>query len=155
MSSGQVALGQQAMADRLGVTPRRLRDLGKLGIVPRRPDGRYEPNAVTKAYCAYREGYEQARAAGFGNLEYEAARARLTRARADAIEACNRERRRELVERGDVEATVRAPLAAVLGVLDAAPGRHAKALAKRLDIPEVDARKLVAELLQDARAELA
>lgn len=151
---GGERLSQVEAAERLGVTDRYLRTLTRDGKVTRSPDRTYPWPAIQVEYDAFLADADDRRAAGFADEGYEAARARLTQAKADAAEMENRLRRRELVDVRDVEALVREPLERVNLVLRNAPTKYAPRLARVAKIRSPEAKRMLAEIVAEVRAEL-
>lgn len=115
----EITFSTPEMAALLGCTPRHLQQLAKDGIIPKSERGRWPLAAVT-AYC----GYLQLDARR-GPADFQAERARLTRAQADLAEATLAQRRGELLDRGDVDAAVCAAFARVRARLLTVPSKTA------------------------------
>lgn len=147
-------LSQTEAASRLGITDRHLRTLTRDGKVTRSPDRTYPWPAIQVEYDAFLAEADDRRAAGFGGESYEEARRRLTEAKADAAEMENQLQRRELLDARDVEALVREPLERVNLVLRNAPTKYAPRLARAARIRSPEAKRLLAEIVAEVRAEL-
>ena len=107
----------------VGISDRQVRELGRRGIVPRLPDGKYPIRAAIRAYCAWmREA-----AAGRGQMgpksSLTAERLRLVREQADRAALANAQTRGELVPAAAVEAEWAAIATALRARLLALPSR--------------------------------
>jgi len=147
-------LSQKETAKRLGIVVRVLSRYTKSGRITRNPDKSYPWPNVQLEHQAIQRVATAARAAGHGNLGFQAERARLVKEQADKAETENLVRRGELVELADVAKLVRAPLEAVDRKLKSAKGTHAKAWAKRLRVSEAVAMELIEALVEDVRSDL-
>lgn len=153
LEAAQRPLSQGELANRLDLSTSWIRELTRREILPRNDDGTYPWPRSEDKYAAYRASLEHGTFDAAGEA-YEAARARLTSARADAAEMENRVRRSWLVPADDVATMVHEPLEAVDCVLRTAPHRHAKAFALRIGISKSDAMALIHDIIDDARADL-
>ena len=107
----------------VGCTPRHLQQLARDGIIPTAARGRWSAASVT-AYCAYLQSDARR-----GPADFQAERARLTRAQADLAEANLAQRQGELLARGDVDAAVVGAFARVRARLLAIPSKAAPLVA--------------------------
>lgn len=131
----------------VGCTPRHLQQLARDGIIPKAQRGRWPREAVT-AFCDYLR--DDARR---GPADFQAERARLTRAQADLAEATLAQRRGELLLRQDVDEAVMGAFARVRARLLAVPSKCA-AEAVAVGSP-TEAEVIIREAVHDALAELA
>ena len=88
----------------IGVSERAVRELGRLGRVPRLPDGTYPLRAAVRAYCAFLRDAAAGRGGTGAASGLARERQRLTREQADRAELANQLTRRELVPAAEVEA---------------------------------------------------
>lgn len=151
---GTESVSQGEAAKRLGVTTSWVRELTNREVLSRLQDGSYPWPKIQEEYQAFQSTAEGERSAGFGDEAYEAARARLTKEKADAAEMENRRRRGELVEMEDVEKMLRAPLERVALVIDNTPNQFGPILAKMAKIPLAQAKKILSDVGEMQRAEL-
>lgn len=107
------------LASIVGCTPRHVQQLARDGIIPKAARGRYPLAAVT-AYCDHLRSD-----AVRGPADFQAERARWTRARADAAEQLVAERARTLLRREDVDAAVVGAFARVRARLLSIPSKAA------------------------------
>lgn len=92
--------------------------------------------------------------AGGADIDLRAEQARLTRERADAQEMENALRRKELVAMEDVERMVRKSLERVAAVLRRTASTCAPSLARRAKISQKAAHRILAEMVEEVKAEL-
>lgn len=107
------------IAELVGCTPRHLQQLAQDGIIPKAARGRWSAASVT-AYCQYLQADVRR-----GPADFQAERARLTRAQANLAEATLSQRQGELLARDDVDAAVIGAFARVRARLLAIPSKVA------------------------------
>ena len=146
-------VNQTELAAILGLSTRQIRNLETEGLPVRAERNRklYPlPDAVL-----WWKSREVARALdGLEVTEFDEARVRLLSARADRVERENRLQACELVPIDELEMLVRESLDQVNTALRRAPARHGAHWARKLGVPEREARELIATLVEDIRAVL-
>lgn len=114
------------LAATIGVTEPVVRALGRRGVIPRTPEGRYPIRASVQAYCRHLRDAAAARGAGGGaGSGLAAERLRQVRERADGLALANARTRGELVELATVEADWTRIMVALRARLLAVPSRCA------------------------------
>lgn len=108
----------KAVADWLGLTERRVRQLRDEGVIEEAAPGLYDLRATTRKYISYLRG---------GSLADE--RARLTKAKREAAEMENELRRGSLHRAEDIEAGIKAMLLNIRGRFLSLPAKLSPALA--------------------------
>ena len=135
------------LAALLGCTPRHLQQLAKDGIIPKAARGRWPAAAVT-AYCRHLQSDARR-----GPADFQAERARLTRAQADAQEMKNALQSGELVPTSQVVRAVSAVIGACRSRLLGIPAKAAPLLVG-VETPH-EVRSILCALVREACAELA
>ena len=92
---------QKDAAERLGISPSWLRKLTRRGAIKRNSDRSYPWPKVREQFFAFQRVAEEERQAGFGNVPYEAARARKVAAQARLAELEAGEREGHLIQTED------------------------------------------------------
>ena len=116
-------LSTDRLAALLGVSPRTVQTLAKDGVIPKAERGRFPLAAVT-AYCEFIRSDARR-----GPADFQAERARLTRARADVAEIELAQRRGELLARDDVDQAMFGAFSRVRARLLAIPSKAAPLVA--------------------------
>lgn len=132
-------LTEAQLANLLGLTSRRVRDLVSDGVIPRVAPARFDARAATRAYCEWlRE--KASRGKGSQDPAYREERTRLSRHQADKAELANATLRRELIPAAEVENTWSLILRNVRAEMLAVPSRVQARLAglSRSDVAVID-----------------
>lgn len=108
----------KAVAQWLGLTDRRVRQLRDEGVIDERSPGLYDLKETTRKYIAFLRG---------GSLADE--RARLTRAKREAVEMENGMKREDLHRTEDIEKGIATMILNIRGRLLVLPNKLAPALA--------------------------
>lgn len=143
------------VADWLGVSSRRVRELRADGVLPGEPNDPYDLKACVQAYCTHmRPAAGKAAGGGSeGGNALDAARVRLVTAQADAREMLNSQMRGEAVLTEDLEAVVGAVVDGVRAKALALPTRAAPLVLGLGSLAEV--RDKLTELVHEVCGDLA
>lgn len=114
-------ISEAELADLLGITSRRIRDLTSDGIFPRRGAARYGRREAVRSYAAWLR--KQASGKAPANPELQAERLRFERERADKLAAQNAATRRDLLPASEVARTWSATLRDLRASMLAIPSR--------------------------------
>lgn len=146
-------LNTEQMAALLDMSPQRLRELTRRGVVPKAGHGRYLAAEAVPAYCRHIREMAAGRAADGEGLDLVEERAKLARAQRVKTELDIATTRRALVPAREAEEQGRALARIIVTALDNLPDRLADELAGTTD-PHTVERLLRAEtenLIQDIR----
>lgn len=148
---------QSELALILGLTTRQIRNLEAAGM-PHRAEGNRKLYPLPDAVHWYRDRAVESALAEAQVTDYEEAKAREMKARADRAELEVARMRGELIHVNDLEALFTAPLAQMRARLLALPGRIAGALpmspVEALEIIEPIVHEFMAELSEDDEDDL-
>jgi len=150
-ASAAAPLKSTEAARRLGISPQRLGRLASAGHVPRMDDGRYNGKEVEAAYAEYKKREAEEREAGFGTNGYQDARAELAQIKAERAKIELGIMRKEYIPVARVDDMVRSPLSKMAAILANLPAKLAPTVARKLKIPNREAKKLVAEVANEMR----
>lgn len=142
------------VADWLGISSRRVKDLRAEGVLPGIAGEKYDLRACVTAYCRHmRPTTGRAASGGSGAVEtFDAARIRLLNEQADKLAMENERRRGELVEFGPAVKAFGQHLSTIRSRLLALPSEQAPALHRCKTAAEVQGR--LTDVLHDLLSEL-
>lgn len=141
------------LAELVGLTARRIRQLAREGVLPKVARGRYPVAECIQAYIGYWQQRAE-RSSNGGGPGWKEARARKTTVEVEIKELELAERRRELVPVEDVEAMVSDALDPVDLGLRTAPRQLAGTWSGRLECSEGEAVHLIRDLCDGLRDHL-
>lgn len=113
------------IAEILNLTPRRIQQLVREGVIPRPEHGKYELVASVRAYVTYLQKLVESR--GVASKELHAERTRLFKEQADSMEIKNRLQRGEIVPVERVSVALGKVASAIATILDSIPTRCKRA----------------------------
>jgi len=145
------SISQTEAAKRLGISTTWLRELTSREVVSRNEDGSYPWPGVEADYQAFQDDAQEERSGGFGDAEYQEARARKTAMQARLAELDVQQREKILVHVDDVERMLRKPLERVDGILRSARNRYGPELAKAAGIELAEAKELIGRITESIR----
>lgn len=115
--------GLETICKLLDLTPQRVNQLVRSGVIPKQERGRYELVPVVKAYIRYLRDRAVNNDVGPDSLSNE--RARMTKARADMFEMERDQMRETLIPSADIEAAWQKVVMNMRAKLIAIPGKAA------------------------------
>lgn len=136
------------MARLLSLTPRRLQQLAKDGVIPKASRGRYELVPVVQGYVKYLQDI----AAGKGDNAHQQAQTALAQERAKKVARENAIAAGELIPKADVVAGVQAMVGHCRARLLAIPAKLAPAIHLSESVPDIQEK--ITEAIYDALEEL-
>jgi hypothetical protein len=118
------------VADWLGISSRRIRELRAEGVLPGGPNDPYDLRECVRAYCAHMRPAAGKAAAGGSDdaADLDRNRARESRLRGDKLELLNAQLRADLIPAPEMEAVVGTVFDGVRGKFLAVPSRAAPVL---------------------------
>lgn len=127
------------LADFLGLTSRRVRDLVSDGVIPKAAPGRFDARLATRAYCEWLRD-KASKGRGSQDPAYREERTRLAKQQADKAELANAAQRRELLPAAEVLNAWSLILRNVRAEMMAVPSRVQAKLPglSRTDVAEID-----------------
>lgn len=147
-------LNTEQMAALLDLSPQRLRELTRRGVVPKAGHGRFDPAQAVPAYCRNLREQAAGRAGDGEGLELSAERAKLARSQRIKTDLEIATTRRALVPAAEAEEAGRRLASIIVSALDNLPLRLADELAGTTDPHTVERllRTETANLIEDIRA---
>ncbi|MFT4913333.1 MAG: phage terminase Nu1 subunit (DNA packaging protein) [Brevundimonas sp.] len=135
----QEAVTEAHLADLLGLTSRRVRDLVSDGVIPKAAPGRFDARLATRAYCEWLRD-KASKGRGSQDPAYREERTRLAKQQADKAELANAAQRRELLPAAEVLNAWSLILRNVRAEIMAVPSRVQAKLPglSRTDVAEID-----------------
>lgn len=142
---------QAEFGDLIGVTQSAVSDLVRRGVIQREGKGRIPVASALLAYCAHMRGIAAGHTSDDGDLDLTAERARKAKEEADRLEMENALRRRQLLDRADVDAAMSGAFARVRARLLNVPSKIAPVVAPSAP---AEAEAAIRDVLYEALREL-
>ena len=150
MSESNNTVPLETISKLLDLTPRRVNQLTKDGVLPKVDRGRYALVPVVRSYIRYLR--ERSVNTDVGADDYAAHRARLTKARADMAEMEREQMANNLIPSDDVADAWEVMAGNMRSRLLAIPSKTAATIFSADDV--VDAKKILKDTINEALAEL-
>ena len=135
------------------ISPRRVQQLTKQGVIPKTEHGRYELAPAVQGYITFLQERNPIRAGGDDGDDYHKEKARLTRLQADRAESELAERMGQLLDADDVAQTWADMIGRVRNKLLAMPSKIAPLVSHVTEPAEIQ--QITDDLIRDALEEMA